>query len=59
MKCEICGHPDGYSDGVGMILCNDCYSVARKPLIGYTEDNQPVIVPPSLVDKIKKLFEKG
>ena len=27
MKREVCSSPDGYSDGVGLIICDSCYGI--------------------------------
>ncbi|CAL9985201.1 hypothetical protein VPHD480_0284 [Vibrio phage D480] len=63
MKCECCGHPDGSSDGVGMILCDDCYYNGyrgdSRATTGQTEQGQTVFVPASLLEKVKDVLKKG
>ena len=59
MKCEACGEPDASSDGVGLILCDDCYYNGYKSNINKTEDGQYVFVPSSLLEKIEEVLKKG
>lgn len=60
MKCECCKKPDGSSDGVGMILCDDCYNVGYGIVTESPDDTvkkgDQVIVPKGLVAKIMNVF---